>query len=125
VHILHVAADDFRTRLADAVGGQNVVQEVKNTLEYFPQMKENFSTTTPSIFVVTGRSIKPKIKPLKSSGPARRAATASTKNEGDGGWWRGCSCGIRSGDRRSEEHQKGATTEMARRVHEELQESRD
>ena len=42
VHVLHVAADDFGACVADAVDGQRRPGSGKNTLEYFPQMKEIF-----------------------------------------------------------------------------------
>jgi len=108
-----ISGHAWRTRSVD-----NVVQEVKNTLEYFPQMKEIFfDDDTFNIRRDRAIELSQKFKPLKIPVVLHGAVPQQVRRiKGDGGW-RGTAvhCGIRIRRRAdSEEHQKGATTEMAR-----------
>jgi len=113
----------WRTRSVD-----NVVQEVKNALGYFPQMKEIFfDDDTFNIRKDRVIELSQKFKPLKFSGPARHAATASMKSlkaMADGG----CALvhrGLRVRRRANpEEHQKGRDDRHGARVHEKLPQGR-
>ena len=118
LHLLHVAADAFRPRLAHAFGGQRGAGSEERAFGYFPQMKEIFfDDDTFNIRKDRVIELSQKFKPLKFqwSCTARcHSKYEELKAMADGGA-RLFIVGFESGDAQILKNiKKGATTDMAR-----------